>query len=285
MTKTKYSKIWYLIGALLAANIAAHTTVSAITPRNYAALHFFDVGQGDGIYLRTIGGNDVLVDTGPGDVILSKLGRVMPFWDRTIEFVVLTHPHADHISGMIQVLKRYEVKAAMIPEVDYDSQIYNELLRSLKDHGVEVVRPKAGQRILLDQSTVLDIYFPILENVEAKDINDTSIVSKLSFGNLNVLLTGDAGKDVEEWLIAFDFPIESEILKVGHHGSRHSSAKAFLDKTSSTYNVISVGKNSYGHPHEEVLGLFADKKAQILRTDERGDVVFEIYPDEFKLRD
>lgn len=282
--KIRYSKIWYVVGALLAANISAIAAISASGAADHATLHFFDVGQGDGIYLRTASGNDIVIDTGPGDLILSKLGRAMPFFDHTIEFLILTHPHADHVSGAIGVLKRYEVKQMLLPDVDYDSITYREVLSQIERQKIDVAHPRAGERIYLDEATVLDIFSPIVRGFEEKDLNDVSIVAKLSYGRMNALLTGDAGKDVERMLLALNLPLESEILKVGHHGSKHSTSAEFLKKASSTYAVVSVGKNSYGHPHEQVLGLLLGE-TQLLRTDEEGDIVFDIYKDRLELRD
>lgn len=278
--KQKYSKFWYVVGVLVAANIAAAVALAQAGAADFAKLYFFDIGQGDAIYLRTHQGNDILIDTGPGDAVLSKLGEAMPFADRTLELVILTHPHADHISGMVEILKRYKVETIILPEVDYDSATYNALRQQYVNAHTLVMRPKLGQRIYLDDSTVLDIFYPILGKFERqpKDINDASIVARLSFGQSNVLLMGDAGKSIERFLVKLGLPLASEILKVGHHGSHHSSAENFLQAVDSDYNIISVGKNSYGHPHEEVLGIFLEHGKELLRTDQHGDIAFKIYP-------
>lgn len=285
MAKYKYSKIWYAVLFLLLANIAAAATTRQFTRRDYGKLHFFDVGQGDAIYYRTGAGNDVLIDSGPGDAVLGKLGKVMPFWDRELELVILTHPHADHISGMVELLKRYKVKTVMLPHAEHNSEVYKTLLSGLEAEKTSIVRPRLGQRIFLDEVSVFDIYYPVLIKFEdqPKDINDVSVVGRLSFGKINVLLTGDAGRDIENLLLRLGLPLQAEILKVAHHGSRHSSTLEFLNAASSTYAVISVGKNSYGHPHEEVLGFLEKSQAKLFRTDEEGDVVFELYPDRVKL--
>lgn len=287
MLRHKYSKLWYLVGILAAANLTVFAALAKGQQGNFATAHFFDVGQGDAIYIRTAEGNDILIDGGPGDAILGKLGRAMPFNDRTIELVILTHPHADHVSGIIEALKRYGVKNILMPESVYDSATYGRFLELVKEKRVKIILPKLSQRIFFDRETVFDVYFPITGKFAKLpgDINDVSIVGKLSFGESNILLTGDAGRDIEKLLIALHLPLDSEILKVGHHGSRHSSSPEFVKAVSPEESVISVGKgNNYGHPHPEVLGVLASSSLEILRTDERGDVVFKIYPERTALQ-
>lgn len=280
MKKQKFSRAWYLVGILAAANIAVWTGLDTAGSTNFGKLYFFDVGQGDAIYFRTPQGNDVLIDAGPGDAVLSKLGRAMPFNDRTIEFAVLTHPHADHTSGMVELLKRYQVKQIMLPDVDYSSATYQALLRELAKKEVKISRPKLGQRVFLDSSVVLDIFFPLAADwpTYPRDMNDVSVVGRLALGQSQVLLAGDAGKNIEQLLLKFKLPVESEILKVGHHGSRHSTDSQFAGAVKPQYSVISVGENKYGHPHPQVLETLSELHTTIIQTDE-GDVVFEIYPD------
>lgn len=283
----KYSKFWYAVGILLAANLALWSAVYGAQTGDFAKLTVFDIGQGDAIYLRTVEGSDVLIDGGPGDAVLSKLGTVMPFGDRKIEFVILTHPHADHASGLVEVLKRYDVDLVMFPEVEYESATYGAFLNMVKEKGVKIVRPALGQRIFLDSATVLDILYPAVGRFEKvpADINDASIVARLSLGQSQVLMTGDAGKTVEDFLLGAGLPIDAEILKVGHHGSHHSTEPQFLQKVRPEYAVISVGKNSYGHPHQEVLDTLDQPDLKIFRTDEHGDVEFRIYPDRVELQE
>ncbi len=286
MSQSKFSKFWYVVLILLLANLAAQASVAKSQKQDHARLMFLDVGQGDAIYLRTPFGNDILIDGGPGDTILGRLGRVMPFADRTIELMIVTHPHADHIAGLVVVLKRFLVKTVLISEVVYSSQPYAEFQRLLTEEEARVIHPLAGQRIFLDEGTVFDVYYPLVKDFNSlpKDLNDVSIVGKISLGESQILLTGDAGTDIENILLLAGFPLQSEVLKIGHHGSRHSTSQQFIEKVDPDYSVISVGKNSYGHPHSEVLGLLTEASTKILRTDEHGDVIFAIYPDRVELQ-
>src|SRR3989344_3610122 len=158
MKRQKFSKIWYLIGLLFLANIAVWAGSEQIQDAEYLRLHFFDVGQGDGIYLRTPQGNDVLIDGGPNEAVLSKLGDTMPFTDHTIELAILTHPHADHVAGLVAVLQRYEVEKILLSDIDYETATYQALLDLVAEKHVDVLRPRLGQRIVLDDTSVLDIY-------------------------------------------------------------------------------------------------------------------------------
>lgn len=276
--------MWYAVGVLAAANLAIWSAVQAVEPPDFVQLTVFDVGQGDAIYLRSLEGNDILIDGGPGDAVLSKLGRAMPFGDRQIELMILTHPHADHVSGLVEVLKRYEVERIMFADVEYESATYKKFLDLVKEKNITVLRPALGQRIELDSATALDILYPLTGGFEKapRDINDASIVGRLSFGKSQVLLTGDAGKTIEDFLLTGGLPIDAEILKVGHHGSRHSTKSQFALQVDPQYAVISVGRNSYGHPHQEALDALG--QSRLVRTDESGDAVFHIYPERVELQ-
>jgi competence protein ComEC len=214
-------------------------------------------------------------------VVLSRLGRVMPFSDRTIELMVITHPHADHVSGLVEVLKRFRVEKVLVSNVAYPTATYGAFLEQLEQSGAEVIVPRLGQRIILDEKVSMDVLFPFVGEFAPtpKDVNDVSTVLRLSMGQSRVLFTGDAGKGIEALLLAAGLPLEAELLKVGHHGSRHSSGEDFVRAVAPRYAVIEVGENSYGHPHEDVLEIFERQDAEILRTDEEGQISFLVYPD------
>ncbi|TSA45443.1 MBL fold metallo-hydrolase, partial [bacterium] len=241
MPKQRYSQFWYGVGILLAANVAVWYVLPKSVPHDFASVVFFDVGQGDSAYVRTAQGNDILIDGGPDDSVLGKLGRVMPFLDRKIELVILTHPHADHISGLVEVLKRYEVGGIVAPDAPCDSASCKTFFDLAAQKNIPITRPMAGMRIFLDEETVFDVYYPASANsaVAVKDLNDASLVGKLTFGAESVLFTGDAGADTENFLSAAEFPLVSGILKIGHHGSATSSSRQFLDLVSPKDAVIS----------------------------------------------
>jgi competence protein ComEC len=263
-----------LLGVLLSLNILAWTAVFGFAGHDFLEVNFFNIGQGDSIFIETPSQNQILIDGGPGSVVLEKLGGAMPFWDRTIDLVVLTHPESDHVSGLIEVLKKYKVENVLWTGVVRDTAEYEEWLKAIGDEGASIYIAKAGQKITLGKA-VLDIVFPaeVLNGQKFKDSNDTSIVAKLIYGENSFLLEGDLTKKGEENILEMGIDINSDILKIAHHGSKTSSAQDFLEKVSPEAAVISVGeKNKYGLPATETLEELLKYGINILRTDKSGDI-------------
>jgi beta-lactamase superfamily II metal-dependent hydrolase len=192
--------------------------------------------------------------------------------------IVVSHPHTDHIEGFIQVLQRYDVKKVLLPNVDFNSPQYAEFLRLMKEENAEVVYAQQGQRWTLDEGTVLDILYPTSTETahpkQSDDVNDSSIVAQLIFGRSKFLLTGDSGTEIEK-TVEDRFNLDSDLLKVGHHGSKHSTSQEFLDEVTPEFAVIQVGKNNYGHPAPEILDRLTKSGAQIFRTDQNGTIEFK----------
>jgi len=251
---------------------------------------FCDVGQGDAI-LITHGQTQVLVDGGPGDQVLTCLADHLPYWDRQLEMIILTHPDADHLTGLIDVIKRYDVKQFVLNNVIKDTAAFWAFREVVLAEGAPIYSPEANEQIKLGLMKFQALwpssdsdpgseqtYDPgsSKEQVlgvasEVKKINETSIVSLLSFGNFDVFLSGDIGFDTEKKLSLNSLPL-IEILKVPHHGSRYSSSEDFLAKVNPDLAVISVGRNSFGHPTDEVLERLAGAGAKVLRTDQDGEI-------------
>lgn len=244
---------------------------------------FFDVGQGDAIFIETPKRQQILIDGGPSSVILEKLGKEMPFWDRTIELVILTHPEKDHLSGLVEVLKKYQVKNIFWTGIVRNTVEYQEWLKALEKEGAKIFIAKAGQKIIISR-TVLEILHPF-ESIQGrglKDSNNTSVVVRLGFGESSFLFTGDLPAFQERELVSRGADIDSDVLKVGHHGSKTSSSEDFIKEVSPELAIISAGKNnSYGHPHQEVLDVLGKYGIKILRTDQNGDI--KIFSDGKKL--
>lgn len=234
---------------------------------------FFDIGQGDAIFIETPTGEQILVDGGPDAGVLAKLGSVMAPWDKTIDAIVLTHPHADHVAGLVPVLERYDVVAI------YDSgamnrtgtmETFNEDAadeRTVYHHVDETDRFAFGD-------VILDVVAPTStrEGTVPEDPNEASVVILLTFGETTLLLTGDATADIEGEIANAVGDID--VLKVGHHGSMTSSSYAFLETTTPEIGVISVGaENTYGHPHPAILKRLAERNIRVLRTDQDGDIL------------
>ncbi len=239
----------------------------------FLQVHFLDVGQGDAILIETPSGTQVLIDGGRGSAVLSELTSVMGFFDRSLDMVVGTHPDLDHIGGLIDVFKRYTVATVLTTENEGESSaatLYNTLKES---EGAEVVYARRGQEFALGDGAVIEVLFPDSDPREMES-NTSSIVLKLRYGSSTFLFTGDSPKNIEEYLVLTEGEnLQSEVLKVGHHGSRTSTSELFLDEVAPTYAIISAGKdNSYGHPHVEVTDLLFNKRVTMLETAKEGTI-------------
>lgn len=275
-TITKKIPLMFLF-VLGASTILIWYAVFYFESRQNFLMWFFDVGQGDGIFLEAPGGVQVLIDGGPDGRILSKLGSVMPFWDRSIDAILLTHPHADHLDGALEVLKRYRVDTIIESGVNHSIPEYKEWRTMLKEKNVNVLVAHAGQRMRFSDSGYLDILTPFedYEDLSSKNVHDSMVVSRLVYGSTTALMMGDAERQIEYRLLFSGIAIDSDILKVGHHGSKTSTSEEFLRAVSPDVAVISVGKkNRYGHPYQEVLDRLKNFRVQVLRTDEDRDIIF-----------
>lgn len=271
----RYAKIIFL-GVLAAVVAVIWYAVWYAEAHQNLVVSFFDVGQGDAIFIESPGGNQILIDGGPSSAVLAKLGRVMPFWDRSIDLVILTHAHADHVTGLVEVLKRYRVGMVLESGEEYSTPEYHEWRRLIQEKNIPAVIALRGQAVRINKGVELDVLSPFENNsgVSLKNPHDANVSTKLIYGSTSVLLMGDAEKPIEYRLL-LDTPqlLKSDILKVGHHGSKTSTTEEFLEAVAPKFAVISVGrKNRYGHPYQEVLDRLNAFGSRILRTDEDGDI-------------
>jgi len=262
---------------LLFINIILWIIVFDFSRDNGLQVNFFDVGQGDSIFIETPEGHQILIDGGPDITILEKLGEEMPFWDRVIDLVILTHPEYDHMSGLLEVLENYRIENILWTGVLRDTAEFSEWEKLIGEEGSQIIIAKAGEKIVLGdpEKEYLEILFPFesLEGKEVLDANNTSIVSKLVSGDISFLFLGDAYKSVEKELMERGVDINAEVLKVSHHGSKTSSLAEFIEKVSPEYAVIQCGKdNTYGHPSPETLEVLGNYGIDIFRTDLQGDI-------------
>lgn len=237
----------------------------------------FDIGQGDAILIRTPNNQQILIDGGPSHAIINKLGDELPFWNRSIDMLVSTHPHADHLSGLIEVLDRYKVDQIMTLDTDYDSAEYQIWKDYLEQFSGEIVYANAGQEIEVGDFK-LKVIFPNKEYLQIKqdNINNLSIILKIEYGDFSMLFTGDA--ECKEQMQFLDQDIDIDVLKVPHQGAKDGGCKEFMQATTPEKAIISVGQNNqFGHPHPDHLQLLRDfvpdrKGQEIFRTDKDGDV-------------
>ena len=266
--------------------------VFALSSTKLLKVNFLDVGQGDSAFIETPEGHQILIDGGPGATVLQKLSSLMPFWDKTIDVVILTHPESDHMQGILNILQRYKVdyflwtgvikndaenkKLAVLLEKAKTPQ--SSLLAAMSNFTpTKVLTVSAGQEIKAG-NVLIDILFPF-ENLAGKEFkntsNDTCVVSKITYGTESFLFTGDIDSTAEKQLVNSKENIISNVLKVAHHGSKYSTSDLFLENVKPEFAVIEVGaKNTYGHPTPEVLQRLEKFGIKMFRTDTNGDIEF-----------
>ncbi len=232
---------------------------------------FLDVGQGDAILIEQ-GEHQILIDGGrSGKTLLAKLGRYVPFWDRTIETVIETHPDSDHIGGLPDLFGKYHVDTLVTTDATSDSDVWKYLGQMIAEHPpTRRLLEEKGMTFSFPRGGKLETLFPASGDAILKESNEGSIVTRFTFGGSGVLMAGDLPH--EETFLP-DVP-ETDILKLSHHGSRYSSADAFLDLVKPKETVVSVGVNSYGHPNADALKRLEGRGIAIRRTDVSGDIVY-----------
>ncbi len=245
-----------------------------VTPEGEMEVHFIDVGNADCILVRQ-GDKNLLIDAGErgdGDTILSYLNER---GITTLDLVVATHPHADHIGAMADVIREMEIGCflmSFMPESDTPTtNVYMDMLEELDKNEVLVEEAKPGAVYELGTAR-LQVLAPI---EESKDANDISVVTRLTFGERAFVFTGDAGTAVEKQILSRGWDVSADVLKLGHHGSNTSNSEAFIDAVMPSHAVITCGEgNSYGHPHKEPLLLLNEREIPFYRSDVYGTVVF-----------
>ena len=265
---------WLMGGSVLTLVLLGLATTQLPDGRLHVA--FLDVGQGDAILITTPRGQQVLVDGGPSpSALTAALGSQMPFWDRSLDLVVMTHPDADHITGLVPVLERFQVGAWADSGRSDSDRLYEQCLTRLDAQKLQPVALTAGDRFDLGDGIRLEVLHPAAD-VWATDANDDSVVLRLTWHQASFLLTGDVATTGEQAILASGQPLDATVLKVAHHGSNGSTGAPFLAAVQPQFAVLSVGAdNRYGHPAPELLQRLTEQDSlTILRTDHHGTVEF-----------
>ena len=278
----RYAPLYVFVGLGIFCMVVWTLTL-AQTPSGLLKVAVLDVGQGDAIYIESPSGQQIVIDAGPDNTVLRRLPKVMPLFDRSLDAVLETHPHADHIAGFVDLLKRYSVGAFIEPGVAYKSVVVDVLEQEIDDEKIPRYLARRGMVVDLGDGAVLTILYPqsdVTRLPEAK-VHEGNVVARLTYGKTSFLLMGDAPKDVEARLLAENDALaaqglKSDVLKVGHHGSRTSSSNSFIAAVHPTYAAISVAAhNMYKLPNQEPIDSLAKVGAQVLRTDQAGTILFE----------
>lgn len=286
--------IWKYIFGIIGLVVITVWTAVGTTPEERLHLIACEVGQGDAI-LAVYGKVQILIDGGPNDGVLECLSRYMPFWDRDIELVLMTHPDKDHYGGLIDVFEKYRINTLLVSAINSSSQDY-QVLESMVGGSVTKVVVATDRTDVRLGKIHLDILHPSEEFLSAnttkitspgdgavlgvyasdKNENDFSVVAILRLGDFDALLTGDIEKEtsdlIADKLLSKNLQKTIEYIKVPHHGSKNGLTEKLLDAVKPEIAVIPVGKNSYGHPHKEILDMLSAFGLRILRTDQLGDI-------------
>jgi competence protein ComEC len=238
-------------------------------------INFFDVGQGDATFIQTPSGRQILIDGGAYPSILTDhLGREMPFFDRDIDLVIVTHPDGDHVAGLPAVLQRFQIGQLINNGQMVEENTFQALIDAAAESNTPIHATIAGEVIHIEDGVRLEILNPAGDQPPATSHqNDQSVALRLTYGNFSLLLTGDAGEAAERAMLSSGRELRALVYKAGHHGAKSSSGARFLQAINPQYVIISAGEeNRYGHPHQEVLQRVEAIGAAVLRTDELGSI-------------
>ncbi|MCK4259242.1 MAG: MBL fold metallo-hydrolase [Halanaerobiales bacterium] len=274
-----------ILGTIIFSLFSQVIIVSAETEPGME-VHFIDVGQGDSILLHTSDGTDILIDGGYPDQGTKILIYIRRLGIKELDLVIGTHPHADHIGGLITVLSGISVKEVIDPGVVYPAGVFENYLITIQEEKIPFRTVLAGEKIITENSLLdIEVLAPFEDQLDyGDDVNNVSIVLKVTYGDVKFLLTGDAGFDTEDLFLVNNVDLESDILKVGHHGSKYSTSNIFLASVTPEVAIIQVGENSYGHPTEEVLERLKWKDVEIYRNDHHGTVVIHTDGKEYEVK-
>ena len=250
-------------------NLGGADTSAAPDSESKLIVHFLDVGQGDSIFIELPNGKTMLVDAGENYHGQGIIDYVQTIGYQKLDYVVATHPHEDHIGSMPYIVRNFEIGSIYMPDVTANTATFESLLKAIKAKGLRVKNGRTGVHIIKDGELTADIIAP--DKPDESNLNNSSIVLLLTFGNVSYLLTGDA--ETKE-LNAIRADMHATVLKAGHHGSKTSTTQTLLKKISPSVTVISCGKNNdYGHPHAEVLKMLKSVNSSVYRTDRDQTVI------------
>lgn len=264
--KNKYFLI--IIGFILLSGIFLFIFLAT---RNFLHISFLDVGQGDAILIRTPGNKNILIDGGPDNLVLHSLGEALPFYIHRFDYLIVSHFHDDHIIGLVEVLRRYQVDRIILGPSKISSPVASALLLEIKKLNIPIINIENSGRLQLNDDCILFFINP--ESLNVKDNENNSLVVKLDCDNNKFLFAGDNELEAEAALIKSDFDLSADIFKASHHGSKTSNSDSFLEVVSPKKMIISVGKdNRFSHPNQEVLNRAGNMRIEVLRTDVDGTI-------------
>jgi competence protein ComEC len=282
----KLTQKWTLIGVFGIVAALSWIAVFASATSNELKVYFLDVGQGDAIFIELPDDRQILIDGGPDNgKVLERINSIMPFWDRSIDIVIATHGELDHIGGLRSVLRYYDVATIIWNGIESETKIFKEWKEAVDSEGATVLVGEYGMRFTLFDSVFFEIIYPLntswsdpvatgSDQERLSSQNNFSLVIRFVYGEDSFLFSGDIERQAEYKIIEQNLRIDSDVLKIAHHGSKTSSSELFLEKVNPKIAVISSGQNNtYGHPHEAILQRLTKYGIEIRRTDTEGTVL------------
>ncbi len=267
--KSAKSKFFYLSGLLLILLIVFVTCLYYSVHK--LTVNFFDIGQGDSALIILPNKQTILIDGGPDNTVLRRLGDSLPFYQRQIDLIIFSHYHRDHITGLIEVLNRYKVKEIIYAPSHFDSSLLRTLWRTIKEQKVTTVPIPRTAQLYLSPNCFL--YFLNPQILWVKNDQNNSLIVRLSCQGKIFLFSGDNNALVEKKLVNYAWDIKADVLKISHHGSKTASSKLFLQKVNPDLAIISLGlDNRFGHPNQVVLDRLNELGIPFRRTDQSGSV-------------
>lgn len=278
MTRSEQTRLLTLLGVLLTILITWLPQFSFSKSNvdcKCLSISFLDVGQGDAILIETPDGKEMLVDGGRDSSVLRKLSEKRELFDREIDVVLATHPDLDHVAGLVDVLGQYTVGTIIMTENEGNSGAAAAFAKAAPEETANIILADAGQVFPLGDDVSIQIFAPTGDESKLES-NAASIVLRVVYGDTSFMLTGDAPSEVEDYLVkTYGAQLDSDVLKLGHHGSKTSTSDLWLDTVTPAYAVVSAGiDNSYGHPHQEVMQRVFKRNIKTSHTGTDGTVTF-----------
>lgn len=273
---------WYVLLSLFFLSIVLWSVTFHENRNGVLTVAFLDIGQGDSIFIESPTGVQVVIDGGPNKTLLREISKVMPWYDRSIDMIVVTNPDKDHYEGFFSLLKKYKT-ASFLESGTKNPGEYDALKKEIEKKKIPSLVARRGQTVDLGGGASLEILFPD-RDASGFSSNDGSIVMRLSYGETSIMLQGDSTARIEEYLVSRKENLKATVLKVGHHGSKTSTTEEYVKAVDPEYAIISSGKNnSYGHPHKETLDTLSTFKVITYDTCDNGTITFESDGEEFIL--
>jgi len=271
--KIKFKKILFFTGLIIIIFYFL-ITYQVSKKNNNLEISFIDSGQADAIFIKTPNQQNIIIDFG-SEQGLKELEKEIPWWNKQIDLIIITHPHDDHITGLIPIIKKYDVKQILYNGIDYESTIYNELLKLISYYKIPLLLPVYNQTINLESDCFFNIIYPITNIYQQKidNVNNSSIVSRLTCNHSSFLFMGDAENEVESEILSAGINIKSDVIKIGHHGSVTASNQKFLEAVNPKIAIIMVGENNdFNHPSLRIIKRLEKLNIKMFRTDQDGTI-------------